>query len=183
MRHYFLVKLVLCAAVIPASFALAAVTPQEQTFISQHIGDLVKVEPTRLQGLALDQVFQAPIYSIKVTVAGGTQTVLAARVESDLVDISLPNTTAAMPRFLKLISPKFKLAGEKDAQAFQEALDALYPIDTDFSKDDLKAKAIKHSGTTWTFVRGKFFDHLKGFVVTTDAAGTVTEIKYSLSIH
>lgn len=182
MRKYFLAELVLCAAMIPASIAWAAVTPQERTFIDKHIADLVQMQPTRLDGAALDQVFHGRIYNIKITIGGGEQTVLAAHIGNTLVDISLPSTDAQMPHLQKLVSAKFKLADEKDAQVFQTALDALYPINTDFSKDDLKAKAIRHAGKTWTFVRGKFFDHFKGFVVTTDDAGAVTQISYSLSI-
>jgi hypothetical protein len=55
----------------------------------------------------------------------------------------------------------------------------LYPPDTRY---DEKRKAVQHSGTLWTFIRGVFIGDFKGLVVTTDADGTITNIKYSREI-
>jgi len=50
------------------------------------------------------------------------------------------------------------------------------------SAADKKAVAFHHTGNEWTFVRGKFFDSLMGFVITTDAKGKLTAIKYVLKL-
>ena len=84
-----------------------------------------------------------------------------------------------MPDFKKLIKPQFKLKSDADAQALQSALDVLFPIT---ERDDQAAKTIKHGGNQWTFVRGKFFEKSRGFIVDTSSDGSVTGVKYSLEI-
>ncbi|MGA7966825.1 MAG: hypothetical protein WCB49_13245 [Gammaproteobacteria bacterium] len=156
--------------------------PADQQFFNAHIGDLVKLNPTPLDNSSLSKVFPAKFYNVDVIVAGGSQKVLVARKGSDLVQVTMPSTTADMPGFQKLLNADFRLKSDEDAHTLQNALDVLYPISSNFGGEDAKAKTIKHTGNEWTFVRGKFFEHFKGFVFTTNADGVITNVKYSLDI-
>jgi hypothetical protein len=166
---------------VPAGQALAAAaSAADQAFFNKHLADLVQVEPIPIHTLAVDKVIAEPIFKLKITIGGEmTTTELVAKEGDKIAVVSLPSSDADMPKLMKLISPKFTLKSDQDGQAFQEALDALYPISDD---DDSKLKSVKHDGNQWTFIRGKFFSHFLGFVVTTDDAGKITGIKYSLEI-
>jgi hypothetical protein len=183
MRHALLL-VVLCLGFCTLAARAQEATAEEKSFFDKNVGKLVKLEPTPLTGEALAKVFTAKFYSVKVSMGddGGMTTLTAARKGNDLAQVSTPGTTADMPALKALVKPDFKLKTDTDGIVFQAALDILYPIDERFDKEDAKAKAVKHSGTQWTFVRGKFFDDLKGIVVTTDANGTITKIAYSLEI-
>ena len=157
-------------------------TAADQEFFNQHIGDLVTLRPTSIDNPVLSRIFMARFFSVEVVVNGGSEKETVARQGSGLVQVSTPSTTASMPSFLKLFKPDFRLKSEDDAHGLQDALDVLYPISTDFGSDDVNAKTFKHSGNQWTFIRGKFFDHFKGFVITTDGTGFVTNVQYSLDI-
>lgn len=171
------------ALTVAASGALAqGANPADQQFFNAHIGKLVTLKPAPLDNPALAKVFSARFYDVDVVVAGGGTKVLVARTGSDLVQVTTPSTTADMPGFPNLINADFRLKSDENAHVLQDALDILYPISSDFGGDDAQAKAIKHAGNEWTFVRGKFFDHFKGFIFTTNADGAITNVKYSLDI-
>lgn len=161
-----------------------APSDDDKAFFQKQIGTLVKLDPHPIAAAAeIAKVFSGSFFNVDVTVADNTNKVVAVRSGDDLVQVPIPSTTADMPELFKLVKPGFKLAGDDDGKAFEAALDAIYPIDTTFGKDDLNAEAVKHNGNEWNFVRGKFFDHFKGFVVTTKDDGSITGIKYSLEIH
>ena len=46
----------------------------------------------------------------------------------------------------------------------------------------MSVRDYKHAGNQWTLVRGMFFDKKMGFVLTTDANGAVTNVKYVLKL-
>jgi hypothetical protein len=182
--RYALTTLVLALGL----FALVArgedATAQDKAFFEKQIGKLVKLEPQPLTGAALDKVFSAKFFKVNVSIgaSGGGQDLVVARSGDNAVEVTTPGTTEDMPDLKKLVKADFKLKADADGKTFESALDLLYPIDERFDKEDLKVKAVKHKGTEWTFIRGKFFDNFKGIVVTTNADGVITNIKYSLEI-
>ena len=185
MRKGLIAVVALMVGIVASAGAFAgALTPDEQQFFDKHLSDIVKVEPTRLNGAALDHVFKVPFYDIKVTIqqGDGTETthVIAARDGSKLVQMSSPGTDEPLPQFKALLNPRFKLKTEQDAKEMEQAIDAINPI-SHFGSDT-KAKAIKHQGNEWLFIRGEFFKKHSGYVVTTDADGTITDVKYSLKL-
>ena len=182
--RYALVTLVLAMGLITLAARAQDATPQDQAFFDKQIGKLVKLEPHPLTGDALAKIFTAKFFKVNVSIGadrGGT-TLVVARSGDNLIEVSTPGTDADMPDLKALLKPDFKLKADADGKTFQAALDLLYPIDERFDKEDLKAKAVRHADTEWTFIRGKFFDHFKGLVVKTDATGAITNIKYSLDI-
>ena len=182
MRKVIPISMSVALALVTTIAIAQGTSPADQQFFNQHIGDLVTLKPAPLDNPALAKVFSGRFYNVEVVVAGGGTTVLVARQGSDLVQMTTPSSTAGMPGFLKLLNADFRLKSDEDAHTLQDALDVLYPIDSDFGGEDAQAKTIKHAGNEWTFVRGKFFDHFKGFIFTTNTDGVVTSVQYSLEI-
>jgi len=105
----------------------------------------------------LGKVFNAIIYNVNVVNSDGSgNNAVVARTGDDIVMVTIPPSTTDMPDLVKVLKADFTLKSDADAHVFQDALDVLYPIGTKFNKDDLNAKAIRHYGNQWTFVRGKF---------------------------
>lgn len=165
----------------------AELSAEERAFFDKHQSDIVKVEPSPMDEPALKKVFRARFYNAKVIInqgGGGSETVevKVARVGQDLENVSLPSTDAKMPKLKQMLSPDFKLRNNQDAKTLEAALDVLYPVSAFGGDDDKKAKAIKHSGNQWLFIRGAFFAKHKGFAFTTDTGGAVTAVEYSLDL-
>jgi hypothetical protein len=153
----------------------------DQAFFDKQVSKFVKLQPKRLTADAVAAVFSAPFYNVTILGNDGSSTTaVVARVGDDISMVTIPSSSADMPDFVKLIKPAFILKSDADAKVFQDALDVLYPIDPTMNKDDLAVKGIRHNGNTFTFVRGKFFDHFRGFIVATDDQGKIISIKYSL---
>jgi len=164
-----------------APFLRADEAADDQAFFDRQTSKFIKLQPQRLTGDAVGKVFNAILYKVSVVNSdGGSSNAVVARKGDDIAIVTIPSTTTDMPDLVKLLKSDFTLKSDADAQVFQDALDTLYPIDTTFNKDDLNAKGIRHDGNQWTFVRGKFFDHFKGFIVTTDVGGKVTGVKWTL---
>ena len=160
-----------------------SLTPDEQAFFDKHTSDIVHLEPMRVGDAAFVRVFAMPVYRVKVVIQMGdgtsSQDMVLARSGEKLVCVSRPGSDADMPDFPKMLTPSFKLRTDDDAKGMQSAMDVIYPLITD---DEKKAVAIQHTGNRWTFIRGKFFDHHMGFILETDADGTIKSAKYSLQL-
>jgi len=153
----------------------------DQAFFDKQTSKFIKLQPKRLTADVLNKVFNAILYQVNVVTSdGGGNNAVVARTGDDIAIITIPSSTAEMPDCVKLIKADFTLKSDADAKMFQDALDVVYPIDTTFNKDDVNARAIRHNGNQWTFVRGKFFDHFKGFIVITEDSGKVTNVKWTL---
>ncbi len=182
MMRYRLPAAILSILLLALAARAADVSPQDKAFFEKNYSKLVKIEPHPLASDALGKVFAAAFFSVDITFSGSNYKLVAARAGDDLKEVTLPSTDADMPDLKAIVKPAFKIAADADAKTFEAALDLLYPINPDFGPDDLKAKTIKHAGDEWTFVRGKFFDHFKGFVIKTNPDGTIAGIRYSLQI-
>ncbi len=150
----------------------------DQQFFEKHVNELVKVQAVPLDNPALDKVMAGKFFTLNLTVAQGIETEVVARLGDKIVQITLPSETAPIPGLKELVKPDFKLSSDADAHALQDVFDILYPVDS----DGAKVKTIRHEGDTWTFVRGKFFEHLEGLIVKTDAKGTIESVSRSLEV-
>lgn len=182
-------KLIPVLALVLATFGTLRAGAQtlpadEQAFIDKHMTDIVTTETTRLSDAAIIKVFAVPLYKVKMVIkddSGGTETseFIAARLDAKLINVTAPSTDGDVPQMLKMLDPKFKLAADADATALQQALDVLYPP---FGDEDKKAVKFTHTGNQWTFIRGKFFDAQKGYIITTNADGTISGVKFLLKL-
>jgi hypothetical protein len=179
--RYARLLVVLCLSLATVAGRGQEATAEEKAFFDKHVGKLVKLEPTPITGQALEQVFAAKFFMVKMNMGGeaGVKTLVAARLGEDLQDVTMPETNADLPGLKSLVRAGFKLKSEADGKMFEQALDLLYPVDVRY---DEKRKAVRQAGTEWTFIRGAFIGNFKGLVVTTDGIGTVTSIKYSRDI-
>lgn len=161
-----------------------SLSPEDQAFFDKHSSDVIRLEPTRLSDPTFVRVFSIPVFHVKLIIKlgdGGDESMetIVARSGDKLVSVGRPSSDADMPDFPKMLNPAFKLKSDSDAKDMQAAMDVVYPIIGD---DDKKAATVRHSGTQWTFIRGKFFNNFLGFVFETDANGTITSAKFSLKI-
>ncbi len=166
-----------------ATGAAAQKPPQDDAaFIRTHMDQIVQLQPERLADAAVVSVFAPPIYRVKIIIndPSGTPTtsVIVARSGDALVPVSPPGEERDCPEIHKLLKPTFKLNGDAAAATVQSALDAVFPV----FGPETGTRAVRHKGNEWTFVRGKFFDNGMGFVMTTDAAGRITGVRWSLKL-
>lgn len=181
IMRYARLLVVMCLSLVTLAGRGQETTAEEKAFFDKNVGKLVKLEPTPITGQTLEKVFAAKFYTVKMSMGGeeGVRTLVAARLGEDLKDVTMPEANTDMPTLKALVRAGFKLKADADGKAFEQALDLLYPVDVRY---DEKRKAVRHSGTEWTFIRGAFIGNFKGLVVTADADGTITSIKYSREI-
>ena len=155
-----------------------------EAFLDKHMAEVVAIAPKRLSDPAITKTISSPVYELNITINSGDggsmqQKQVAARVGDKLIPVSRPGTDGPCSDLQKMVSPSFTLKTDDDAKQLQTALDALFPPVTD---DDKKAVAFAHTGHDWMFYRGTFFAKKLGFVFTTDDAGKVTGVKFSLQL-
>jgi hypothetical protein len=183
MNRSLAITLAAVLSVSPLVSSAADLTPDEQEFINQHTSDLVKFETQRLDDEVMQEVFSAPFYSVKITLggedSGGMTTLIVARVGDKLVNVTKPGTDAELPDFVQMLKPELRLRSTGDATMVQKALDTIFPP---FMESERKLITFKHTGTTWIFVRGEFFESKSGYVFETDADGAIQSVKYMLRL-
>lgn len=175
---------------LAGTLALAAEnTTEDEALIAAEVQKMFKVTSvaTKLDSPALKKVTDAAIYDVKVTVKGPdssstTSTIRMMKGAGGIVALKSPTTNESTPWLMDLIKKDFKLKTNEDAKTVEDALDVLYPISDSFGGKDLKAKAIKREDGQVTFIRGEFFDHLKGFIFEIDEKGTISKVHYSLKL-
>jgi hypothetical protein len=187
MKQKLLLAFTLLLALGPISAFADEITAKEKSAIDAELRKRVTFTPKRISSRALTTVFDATFYDVKMRVSSpdgstSTTTMKLTHKGSAFVSIESPDTNKPMAKLQSLVKTSFKINNTAAAKTFEQALDSIYPIRSGFGDKDLKAKAFVQKGKTWTFIRGEFFKDHKGFIVTTDAKGKITSIKYSLSI-
>jgi hypothetical protein len=177
--------LILGLAVITSQAFAEPMSDAERNAVRAAALELVESTPKRIDSEAIQQTFTAKFYDVELKIAQGpgswqNVTLRLARSGDAYQSVGLPSTDAKMPELAKLMHPRFRLSDQDQAQVLQTALDEIYPVSTFGSEKP--PREIRQSGTTWEFIRGKFFKDYKGFVVTTTEEGMITGIAYSLSI-
>ncbi|MFT5131415.1 MAG: hypothetical protein ACI8W8_005051 [Rhodothermales bacterium] len=186
MRYLALIALLHCLA--PVQLYSAEITPEENALIGAEVRKLYKLR-TKAESLsseAVSKVTNAKVYSVKVTIAGPdgetSEKIKFVKDGDAFSTITRPSTNEKCPELKALIKKDFRLKTEEDAKALEAALDALYPLSEHFGGKDKKAKAIRRTANSVTFVRGEFFKDFKGYVFETDDNGAIVEVRYSLGI-
>jgi len=159
-------------------------TAADHKAVEAEVYKRIKVTAKPITAKAVAAVFDAKFIEVEIRVpqSGGhsTSDLTLVKQGDAFIEIEQTSTSQAMPKLTSLVGKKFKLADDASAALFEAALDALYPI-SKFG-DDKDHKAVTQKGKTWHFVRGEFFDDKKGFVVTTDNAGKITDINFKLKM-
>ena len=183
MNRSLVFALATLLSAIPALLSAGELTPEDQEFFKQHASDMVRFETETLDDLAVEKVFSAPVYSVKVILPLGDgspmTTFIVTRNGEALVALNQPGTDGDLPDFAKMISPEFKLRTNTDGKMLQQALNVLFPV---IMESEKKLRSFRHTGNTWTFVRGEFFDSKSGYIFTTDESGTIVAVSYQLKL-
>ena len=183
MRRSLLTTLTLLLCAIPVRSFAQDLTPVEQAFFDKHIAEFVTIVPTHLADAALQRVFTPTFDEVKVVIKQGdsvqTNGLIMTRVGEKLISLEPPSSDADLPDFQKMISATFKLQTDTAAKTFQQALDAAYPI---IGEADKKVKTFRHTGNQWIFVRGTFFNDRLGYLLQTDATGSIRSVKFMLKL-
>src|SRR3954464_5735348 len=107
--RYALQPVVLCVGLMTLVARAQVAPPEEKAFLEKNIDKLVKLDPAPVTGDALEKVFDAKFYMVKVTAGAGGEatTLVAARVGDNLSDVSMPIAAADLPALKALVKPDF----------------------------------------------------------------------------
>lgn len=158
-------------------------TPTEQKII-QNIIKNTTVTATKVDDPSVSECFSATFYIVAIKhktigTESSTDHAVYAQTADILECVSPPMMMSNMDYLAKLVRPTFKLRSAAEAQVMLNAMNLIYP--TPFSKPD--HLRFKQDGTTWKFILGKMGPQLTGYIMTTDASGTVVSIERSIRIE
>lgn len=169
---------------VTAMVQAGEIEADDLAMIKESICRMIDVQAQPVSSEALKRVFQGRFFQVKLSRKNpdgsiyGMGKLRMVRLGDRMVFPSDIGTDKSLPVLLEILNPDFSLTTDSDARLMEQALGALYPV---HSISDKNATGIRRQGDTWLFVRGKFFDHHKGFVVKTKN-GKVTELRYKLKI-
>ncbi len=176
--------------ILSAMFACLILLPLKAQDIPQKdaammdafISQIIRIEKTPIESSALQKVFLGSFYRILPSYHESDGSVSSCNdyrvvIHGDvLAQVSTPGEDANMDVLFSLLKDDFRISNEGDAALFEDALDALYPVNW---SDESDKKRFQQDGT-WYFIRGDFFGSKKGFIVPVSSSGQILEITYSL---
>ena len=159
------------------------IDPANQKLIEAFVKSHIEVGLEEVDQATVNKVFSGTFYKVNVDfiVKGhdvsshGGDTYINVN-GSSLNIIDQASMSADCPVLLSLIKKDFLFKDENTAKLFEAALNVLYPVDQ-FETEHVKHL---HKAPEWIFIRSKFFDNYKAFIVTTDTDGVVTKIEVTL---
>lgn len=174
--------LAVCVGSVISTANAADITPAEKEFFEKNLNKIVKLTPKLLDQPAVGKVISAKVYHANLQIGDTGMEMLLVRDGDKIVNLSQPGTDMELPDLKAILNPKFKLLDAASAKTLEAAIDVLYPRDAFGENAGAKENTIRNKGNEWVLIRGKFFENNKGFVFTTDGKGTITKVKFSLSL-
>ena len=153
-----------------------------QNRIESFVKSNIYVEPKQVDKVATSKVFVGTFFEANVKISfipteSSSSVSTGINVYNDSVSkIESCCSDQDFPILLSLVKKDFLLKDENAAKQFEAAIDILYPV------REKEIPYVKHlkKGLQWIFIRGRFFDNLQAFIVTTDTNGAITKIEYKL---
>ena len=150
--------------------------------IDQFIGKKISIKKEKLDPEALGKVFRGSFYRATPEYAYNNGTSSCGEfnvvvVDGAIFDLENIDETKTLEMLATLLRSDFAIQNEEDARTFELALDAIYPLSWSDKPEDKKHMK---KDDQWIFLRGKFFDALKGFVVSLDENYRIRQIEYQL---
>jgi hypothetical protein len=153
----------------------------DNLLIEKFMKSVTSIEKVKIDSDTLAKVFTGAYYQVTTvfTIKDGTSSCESYKLvvkNGDLIELEDLGITKKLDILFSLLRDDFYLKNEGDAKVFETSLDKIYPLgwsDAD-NKEHLK------KGNQWYFVRGKFFDSKKAFIVTLDQNSRISQIDYSL---
>ena len=159
------------------------IDPANQKLIESFVKRNIDVQLEEVDQTTVNKVFFGTFYKIKaafivngndVSSFGGNDHINVNGSTVNMIDQIFTDTDC--PILMSLLNKDFLLKDENAAKEFEDALNILYPAD----EDDISEVKNMHKDPEWIFIRGKFFDDYKAFIVVTDADGAITKIEFRL---
>ena len=149
----------------------------EQTKIKDYLKSTIQNKNTLLISNISQNIVASDIIKSSLTINTGDkynnntiQELYFIKTDNKLTSFKNLSELLASNEFLESIkSKKFKLTTEEDGIAFQSILKLM---------DNERGLGFFIEENTWYFIRDKFFDDVKAYVVTTDKNGQITNIAY-----
>ena len=159
------------------------IDPTNQKLIESFVKSNIDIQLEEVNQATMNKVFSGTFYKIKAAfIVNGNDVSSFGSNDHINVNDSTVNmidqiyTDTDCPILFSLINKNFLLKDENAAKEFEDALNILFPADED---DIIEVKNI-HKAPEWIYIRGKFFDDYKAFIVVTDADGVVTKVEFRL---
>ncbi|WP_111707213.1 hypothetical protein [Lutibacter citreus] len=149
----------------------------EQTKIKDYLESTIQNKNTLLISKISQNVVASDIIKSSLTINTGDkynnntiQELYFIKTDNKLTSFKNLSELLASSEFLEsLKSKKFKLLTEDDGVAFQSILKLM---------DNERGLGFFIEENTWYFIRDKFFDDVKAYIVTTDKEGQISKIVY-----
>jgi hypothetical protein len=168
------------------SFSLLKINAQgipenDNLLIDKDVSTKIIVEKTKIPADTMGKVFTGTFYKVDITVNvdNGSSSDHYYYVVKDgkLTELENNNENREMKTLFSLLRNDFYLKSDGDVKVFETCLDKLYPLDW---SDKPETRQHIKTGNKWYFVRGKFFDSKKAFVITLDQNSRITQIDFNL---
>lgn len=160
-----------------------SIPENDRTLIDNFIKSITSVEKVKIESDTLARVFKGSFYTATMvfSVDEGTSSCSEywfAINNGKLMQLEITSSKKKLDVLFSLLKENVQIKNESDARIFETALDKIYPM----SWSEAEAKKHIKTGSKWYFIRGKFFDTSKGFVVTLDQNSKITQIDYDLEL-
>lgn len=193
MKKAALVVVLALAGVIAAAIVFGRpADSQSETVVERMFRDDMKLSLERVEISDAEIILSAPVFRISYSLIASYEGALPGsnalsddlnvRVKDDrlvpIFGLSYLSTDDSLDAFDGLINPAFRL-NEGSADQFRSMLREVMGRD---QFESVPVDAIQNVGNTWYFLNGDFLSYYKGFVVTVDAEGAVTDLRFELSM-
>lgn len=168
------------------SFSLLNINAQEtkdndKILIDNFIKSISIVEKEEIVSDTLAKVFSGKFYLayMAFNVDGGTASCSDYRLvikDGKLTELEILSSKKKLDILYSFLQDNFQIKNENDAKIFETALDKIYPL----GWSEAEAKERMKIDNKWYFIRGKFFDTKKGFIITLDQNSRISQIDYDL---
>lgn len=185
-------RIILAALAISAALVSLPALSQDSGEIETLFRDgmLLEIEPMDVAGA--DGVLTAPLFRLRYSlfpdpeardpfrgVTAGKHVVWIRDGElTPVFGLAYLSTDSELEEMDGLIDPSFRL----DQDTADDFMDVLRTVMGRDQFESVPVEPIQNEGNTWYFINGDFLSYYKGFVVTVDDQGTITDIDFELSM-
>ena len=193
MKKAALVVVLALADVIAAAIVFGRpADSQSETVVERMFRDDMKLSLERVDIPDAETILSAPVFRISYSLIASYEGALPGSnalsddlnvwIKGDrlvpIFGLSYLSTDDSLDAFDGFINPAFRL-NEGSADQFRSMLREVMGRD---QFESVPVDATQNVGNTWYFLNGDFLSYYKGFVVTVDAEGAVTDLRFELSM-
>ncbi|MUJ25675.1 hypothetical protein [Aliivibrio fischeri] len=180
------IKKSLCVLMLMSTSMMVNANDVVKNDIREEVQTWIDIEVAQKKSTIQKMVFSCDFYVASPkfkTPDGGTTGIggyLFYKNGEQLDSLVQPSSNETMPALQSCIKPNFTVTDEDSAQLLMEAIESVFSQDQMFS--DSFEKQVKRTTKGWELITGDFFEDLSGYIIKTDKAGKITQIRYSLNL-